>query len=324
MNKSKKYFIIIETVLGLMVLILGIIMLSDRTGNKLGRVSVIVRDSDDAQWAAFKYGIRMAAADRGVEAVIVGTESVLTAEEEEQLLESEINNGADALIVQPIPGEDTADMLKRIRKRVPVMLTEQLSSENGEASMLPVAGADNYALGAALAGELLEDYSSRLEGKTVGILSRTTDSDMTVSRMTGFCETLKGTGAEVKWQVAGNFDNGEGDYLENQARVDFVIALDDSSLTSAGEELAAGGLYGALLYGIGHSTQAAYYVDKGIVECLAVPDEFSIGYQSVNEIADKLEHPFYKMSSQTVSYTMLRRETLFQKENQELLFTMSQ
>ena len=158
----------------------------------------------------------------------------------------------------------------------------------------------------------------------MGILSRTTDSDMTVSRMIGFCDAIKGTGAEVKWQVAGNFDNGEGDYLENQGRVDFVIALDDSSLTAAGEELAAGGLYGALLYGIGHSTQAAYYVDKGIVECLAVPDEFSIGYQSVNEIADKLEHPFYKMSSQTVSYTMLRRETLFQKENQELLFTMSQ
>lgn len=324
MNKSRKYFIIIETVLGLMVLILGIIMLSDRTGDKLGRVSVIVRDSDSAQWAAFKYGIRMAAADRGVEAVIVGTESVLTAEEEEQLLESEINNGADALIVQPVPGEEMSETLKKVRKRVPVMLIEQLRSEDGKSSRIPLAGTDNYALGAALAGELLEDYSGRLEGKTMGILSRTTDSDMTVSRMIGFCDAIKGTGAEVKWQVAGNFDNGEGDYLENQGRVDFVIALDDSSLTAAGEELAAGGLYGALLYGIGHSTQAAYYVDKGIVECLAVPDEFSIGYQSVNEIADKLEHPFYKMSSQTVSYTMLRRETLFQKENQELLFTMSQ
>ncbi|MFR2836002.1 MAG: hypothetical protein ACLTCI_04085 [[Clostridium] nexile] len=36
---------------------------------------------------------------------------------------------------------------------------------------------------------------------------------------------------------------------------------------------------GELLYGIGQSTEAIYYLDKGIAECVVVPDEFNVGYQ---------------------------------------------
>ena len=86
MKVSKKSFIITEAVLGILVLILAVMMLRENNGEPLGRVSVIVRDSDNAQWAAFKYGIRMAAQDRGGEAVIVGTESVMTTEEELSLI----------------------------------------------------------------------------------------------------------------------------------------------------------------------------------------------------------------------------------------------
>ena len=116
MNKSKKYFIITETALGILVLILAVMMLGGRDRDTIGRVSVIIRDSDDAQWAAFKYGIRKAAQERGVEAVVVGTESVLTLEEEKELIEAEIDNGADAVIVQPVPEQGAEEMLEKIKK----------------------------------------------------------------------------------------------------------------------------------------------------------------------------------------------------------------
>ena len=231
MKVSKKSFIITEAVLGILVLILAVMMLRENNGEPLGRVSVIVRDSDNAQWAAFKYGIRMAAQDRGMEAVIVGTESVMTTEEERELIESEIGKGADAVIVQPVPGEGVEEMLQKVKKKVPVMLVEALDSGNGKASEFPVTAADDYAMGQALAREVLEDYSGNLEGKTLGIVSRTTDSEVTARRTEGFCDALEGTGAEVSWRVAGNFDNGEEDYLGGQEKVDFVAALDDSSLT---------------------------------------------------------------------------------------------
>ena len=147
---------------------------------------------------------------------------------------------------------------------------------------------------------------------------------MTALRVDGCCDTLKNTGINLEWFVSGNFDDGGADYLESQARVDFVAALDDGSLTAAGERASEHGLHGAVVYGIAHSTQAAYYLDTGVVECLVVPDEFNVGYQSMSEIADSLEHFFHKEESREVLYTVIRRETLFSEENQEILFTMSQ
>ena len=70
--------------------------------------------------------------------------------------------------------------------------------------------------------------------------------------------------------------------------------------------------------------EAVYYLDTGIVECLVIPDEFSVGYQSLTEVAKNLNHFFHKMKNHTLSYTVLHREELFAEENQEILFTMSQ
>ncbi|OUP22263.1 LacI family transcriptional regulator [Lachnoclostridium sp. An196] len=324
MKNNNKFFIASEVVMGFMVLVLAALMLGERNRDARAKVSVIVCDSDNSGWAAFKYGVRMAAEDRGIEVVIAATESVLSLEEEEALIKNEIDSGADAVIVQPVPDSGAEEMLKRVRKRVPVMLVESPLSGTGEGSALPVTGPDNYAMGAALAEKILEDYSGNLEGKTVGILSQTMDAEMTALRVDGFCDTLKNTGINLEWFVSGNFDDGGADYLESQARVDFVAALDDGSLTAAGERASEHGLHGAVVYGIAHSTQAAYYLDTGVVECLVVPDEFNVGYQSMSEIADSLEHFFHKEESREVLYTVIRRETLFSEENQEILFTMSQ
>ena len=225
MNKSAKYFILTELVLGILVAVLAALMLKGQNKDTLGRVAVIVRDSDDSQWSAFKYGIRMAAQERGVEAVIIGTESVLTLEDQEELIQAELENGADAVIVQPVPDEGAAQMLAKVRKKVPVMLVADQAPADGKASALPVTEPDPRALGTALAEELLEDFRGNLKGKTMGIISRTTDSNTTAGRMEGFQETLEGTGIELLWCIAGNFDNGESEYLASQPKVDFIAAL---------------------------------------------------------------------------------------------------
>ena len=174
----------------------------------------------------------------------------------------------------------------------------------------------------SLQGRMKE--STQMGAELINDDSVDADAEMTALRADGFCDTLKNTGINLEWFVSGNFDDGGADYLESQARVDFVAALDDGSLTAAGERASEHGLHGAVVYGIAHSTQAAYYLDTGVVECLVVPDEFNVGYQSMSEIADSLEHFFHKEESREVLYTVIRRETLFSEENQEILFTMSQ
>ena len=113
-------------------------------------------------------------------------------------------------------------------------------------------------------------------------------------------------------------------FWESKPEVDFIIALDDDSLTAAGEGAAANNLHGAIAYGIGNSTEAVYYLDTGAVECLVVPDMFHVGYESLTELVNKLEKGFYEDENPQISYTVMRKENLFSKENQEVIFTMSQ
>lgn len=324
MKKDKKLFFFIEVTLACIVMVLAFLMLQGKYGEDPEKVSVIIQDSDDDQWASFIYGLKMAAQDQKIELFVVTTEGLLTVEEQKNLIEGEIGNGADGVIVQPVPGPETEQMLSKIQKKLPVMLVESPVQEDSRISALPVTEPDNYAMGAALAQELLKDFNGKIEGKTLGIFSQPDEAEAGRMRRQGFTDTLKDTGAVICWDVSDAPEKDGQNILETQEKVDFVIALDDRSMTSAGEASNAKNLHGALVYGIGHSTEAVYYLDTGYAECLIVPDEFNVGYQSLTGVARGIRQPLQKMQDITVSYAVMRKETLFSKENQEILFTMSQ
>ena len=204
------------------------------------------------------------------------------------------------------------------------MLAGSTASLDKEASALPVTEPDNYAMGKALAEELLEDYAGNLNGKTIGILTETDESEAAVNRRQGFCDVLQETGGRILWDVAGSFGSEEQRALEELPGVDLVVALDDMSLASAGQCAAANPSARCSSIRDRDSTEAAYYLDTGNVECLVVPDEFNVGYQSLTEMAAGLQHHFREVRSRTADFTVIRREELFSEENQELLFTMSQ
>ena len=306
-------FIFIEAVLGTMVLFLAFLMLREKNVDKSYQISVIVENADDTQWSAFKYGLKMAAEDKGAEMVMVSTGASLSQEEEKKLIEEEIKNGADGVIVQPVSGEDTQQMLKKVGNKAEIMLVDDILSG---IEKFPVIQPDAYEMGKALAEELLKDYGGNLEGKTLGILNGKEGLKSSAEKEKGFTETLQNTGAEILWS--------DTQITENMPGADFVVALDDNSLRAAGERAAANNLHGAIVYGIGNSTQSVYYLDMGIAECLVIPDTFNVGYQSLTELVNKLEKAFYEYENQEISYTVMRKENMFSKENQEVIFTMSQ
>lgn len=305
--------IFIEAVLGTMVLFLAFLMLREKNVDKSYQISVIVENADDTQWSAFKYGLKMAAEDKGAEMVMVSTGASLSQEEEKKLIEEEIKSGADGVIVQPVSGEDTQQMLKKVGNKAEIMLVDDILSG---IEKFPVIQPDAYAIGKTLVEELLKDYGGNLEGKTLGILNGKEGLKSSAEKEKGFIEALQGTGAEIVWS--------DTQITENMPDVDFVIALDDNSLRAAGEMAAANNLHGAIVYGIGNSTQSVYYLDMGIAECLVIPDTFNVGYQSLTELVNKLEKAFYEYENQEISYTVMRKENMFSKENQEVIFTMSQ
>lgn len=324
MKNGRKTFILTEVMLGVMVLLLFVFMVYHKNGQQPEKIAVIVPDVDESQWSAFKYGLKTASQEYNVDIVVISKDNMETADDEIAVIEQEIAKGADAVIVKPIPDGDAEKKLRQVQKSVPVMLVSDTISVDGEESSLPTTQPEQYQMGVELAAALLEDNSGNLDGKTIGIYMETEDSVADVSRKEGVCDTLSDTGAKVLWCMAQDSSSGEERNLQSQRKVDIVMALDNKTLVEMGQAAADNDLYGAIVYGIGNSTEAIYYLDTRWVECLVVPDEFAAGYESVSETVKKLRKSFYEMEDQQVSYTVLTRENLFSEENQELLFTISQ
>ena len=116
MKNGKKIFILVETFLGLMVFVLVMFMFLEKNEKKQEKISVIIQNSDDSQWAAFKYGAKMAAADKKTEVFVVSTAGSLSVQEEENLIEREIANGASGNYCRACQWRENRKDAKRSRK----------------------------------------------------------------------------------------------------------------------------------------------------------------------------------------------------------------
>lgn len=108
--------------------------------------------------------------------------------------------------------------------------------------------------------------------------------------------------------------------LQSQRKVDIVLAIDDASVVEAAKEASDNNLQGALVYGIGNSTEAIYYLDSGWTEALITPDEFAAGYKSVVGLVDMLRGSRkYSVEEKPVSYQLLTRKICLMKKTRSFV-----
>lgn len=198
-----------------------------------------------------------------------------------------------------------------------VVFEDQEFTEDGMELRIP--DLDCIDMGKALADQVLSRYEKGIGNRTIGVLySPGENEELVEDCMEGFCEELSQNGATVSWKVMLALPSVEGEKIAMQERVDLIVAMDNDSLLAVANMADEGNLHGEILYGIGQCTDAIYYLDKGVVDCLIVPDVFLIGYQGF-----MLQHsPNY--IKQKIGYTVLTRKQLFSKENQMLIYTLSQ
>ncbi|MDD4369022.1 MAG: substrate-binding domain-containing protein [Oscillospiraceae bacterium] len=334
MKDDRKLFIIIELLLAVVTVILAVILFEEQQPQTPKRISLILQDSDASQWAALKYGMEMAAEDQDVSLFVVNTSASLTAADELDAIKDEISRGSAGIIVQPLPGTEVEASLRQYAGKVPLILIEsqtaavaddeQTAANVNLTESLPVVEADNSGLGQTLAQTVLSDYNGNLAGKTIGLVIGSASTAAAEAREAAFRQALQTSGADMIWTVSETDPARLETVLPTKPQADIVVALDSRGLMTAGACAADKNLHGAVLYGIGNSTEAIYYLDTGLVKALIVPDEFEIGYQSLTEIAKSIKRLLYQPQSQLVSFSLLRRDNLFSKENQDLFYALSQ
>ena len=86
------------------------------------QISYLYRSNsvEETQQAA-KQGIEQAAKDYKCEITATAFDPAITAKEQKKLIEKEVENGAEAILIEPLDDKKVAQELKKVGKQVPIV-----------------------------------------------------------------------------------------------------------------------------------------------------------------------------------------------------------
>ena len=301
MKKSKFRFMATEVLL--LVLTLFFVYKIFNQNIEEPRVAIILPESGDQRWDALLEGMKQSASLNKIHLIICNTDEIEDADAER------------AFIICPSPGSETKEMLENECADIPILLiTEDIYDEEQKASGLPVIKPDYYEIGQTLAARLQEDGQRR-----IGVVGGWRKSDISDNGVRGLNDALEGTDCEVVWYYYNQKEKKASEMVSVKEKVDALVVLDPDALVELGEQAENGTYYGAKIYGIGSSVKSIALLDYGYITDIVLLDGYEIGYKSIEEIAEKLNHRFYQLESCNTGVRELDGEELFSNDDMERL-----
>ncbi|MFR1976202.1 MAG: substrate-binding domain-containing protein [Coprococcus sp.] len=309
MRKNKITFLVMELLLLILALFFVWKIFNQNVPEK--RVAVVLPEAGDNRWDALIKGMKQSAKNNHIHLIICNTDEMESAEVEQEIIQEQRNNQIDAFLVWPASGSETEEMLKNECADVPVILIVEnvYNEDEQESSTFSEIGPDYYEMGALLARELGEDASK------IGIVAGREESEASTSAV-GISDTLE----QMKGEIAWCYYQEEDCNVLDEIRARAPVIIWSYWIRGRSTELRAGRQWRAeeyQIFGIGYSVKSIAMLDYGKIDGLVAPDGYEIGYKSVEEMAKKLQHRFYKTKSVKTTIKMIRRDDLFQDEDIE-------
>ncbi len=278
-------------------------------------ISVIVYGNSSDRWENLRRGAEQAADTLSAEVNLVTLSRDHDAEEQIELMQREINNGADALMIAACDSEVIKEAVKDIS--VPVVFIESgIGEENAETFI----SADNYAMGQTLGTAIVNQEIDKVK---VAVICDNMQRDSVTERYKGFCAALDGKIEKVvDWEKNPNEkDIATMLFLQRELTeeaVDVVVALDNSStgaIIDAVENLGKD----VKIYSIANTDKAVYYLDNQMITTLVYQNEFSIGYLSVQKLLGGVNYNAEEIKER-MEYRAVSKQDMYSVNNQEMLF----
>lgn len=275
---------------------------SEQAGRR-ARIAVLTRREADVGTSVLSAGMEKAAEDGKLVLNYVMVPEDADAEAELKLARQEIEDGAQALIIEPVASEGSGKMAEELSQRaVVVLLGERADTE--AAGRFGSVSADNYAIGVALGREIRKGAAET--GGSVALLPAAGSRGSVEQRRRGVLEALRGSGISLQ-------EDAEGAAI--------IAGLEDSALTEA-LSYALTAKERPLVYGVGNSNRNLYGLDRGDIRAMIVINEFNMGYLAVAEAKKKLSSRLREMEQLRVGDTLVSRDNMYSAENQKLLFPL--
>ena len=109
MKRDKLTFLIAELILIVLAAFFIHKIFQEDVAQK--RVAVILQNSGDTRWEGVINGLKQSAKTNNLHLIICNTDDIVSAQDERELIEEQLENDVDAFILCPAPGTDTKDML---------------------------------------------------------------------------------------------------------------------------------------------------------------------------------------------------------------------
>ena len=273
-------------------------------------MSVILRDGDGGV-STMRKGMEQAAEDLNVELRFLTPAEDNNAAEQVLLLEREVAGGAPAVVLLPADRELLSGAVSAAAagKTTLVTVETDMTAWGAAASV----SMDHHALGEALGTAAMHGVPA---GGTVLLLDSLPGDNGIRERLEAAREVLEREGRQVReYQWSGD-EALFADILRIE-RPGAVIAFEAAALA----ELSRGESF-PLLYGCGSTTGIAAALEKGRVTAIAAVNVFSAGYLAVEAAASLARHEDWT-GAPTVAFSVVRQETMYESDNQKLLFPVT-
>ena len=293
-------------------------LLKEEDKKPMYRVSVVVEDSGSERWTAFRLGIDQAAREYGMDVTFAATGEFETTEDQKNLIGQEIQSGTQALILSVFDSEEAGALLEGIPSGMQVVLaeTDGIRPEGPDLAAVTAPGRDmGRDLGKMLLGAGIEEPS-------VAVITRKRERYLEKELVEGLTETIEAAGGSLLVISEGEEDL---DALVSWARTrDLIAVLDDSLLVRTAAVMEERGYKKGKLYGTGCSPSAVSLLDRGIISGMVIPNEFTMGYQSMAQLSRRMSKDLPALSDIQVGYACVKTENVHDPDMEKLLFPLVQ
>lgn len=268
-------------------------------------LSVIVRGQSSEGLDNVRRGIELAARDYNIDVTFITLSEENNAEEQKALIARETGLNAQAILLSAVDSQLLCAAVAEAEQDIPVICFESGLTCEDHAGYI---SADNYEMGKELGKMLL---NRGIDRGNVLIIGGDASCQSIQERRTGVLSILKDTGITVSEQ--------ESIHIGTELRqYDAVLALDTYHL-EAGALRLAGANCDIPLFGIGANNKIAYYMEQDVICGIIAQNEVEMGYVGAKQAAEAVRNG--KQSAlPEVEFRVITKETMYEKENERLLF----
>ena len=285
--------------------------------SKRKQVSLIVYGDDSERWESLRQGAGLVCENNDAGLSVLTMLSENDVGEQEEIIEREIENGADALIIAPCNSEEIRDYIKERNISIPVAFVESVISTDED--LIDIAP-DDYQMGYDLGTSLVENESDIV---TVAVVSDNIERDSVALREKGLMDAIEGkVGKITKWSRNDYNNKAETRMFIQKSLVseatDVIVTFDNSTTDALLDALINLNKH-SRIYSVTTSNKAVYNLYSKEIISLGYPNEYAMGYLAAMNVLER-SYARKTFANKEIEYRIIRKENMYDEDNQTLLF----